>query len=59
LGEKVVLLVEGNETELSFQHLEKYERPKEIYFIPEFVETESGKVNRMGTFKMKKLCGSF
>jgi len=53
LGEKVVLLVEGNETELSFQHLEKYERPKEIYFIPKFVETKSGKVNQQETINSR------
>ncbi|HEY8401690.1 MAG TPA: hypothetical protein VIK89_10530, partial [Cytophagaceae bacterium] len=29
------------------QVLLKYESPKEIYFLPEFPETASGKINRM------------
>jgi len=44
LGEKVVLVIEGDEIEISLDVLEKYERPKEIYFISKFVEIESGKV---------------
>ncbi|MBC8321986.1 MAG: O-succinylbenzoic acid--CoA ligase, partial [Candidatus Marinimicrobia bacterium] len=46
LGEKVVLVVEGDEMDISFLKLDKYEQPKEIYFIPQFVETESGKIKR-------------
>lgn len=53
LGQKVVLLVEGKEMEISLDTLKKYERPKEIYFFPEFVETESGKVNRKDSLKIK------
>ncbi|MBT7972714.1 MAG: AMP-binding protein, partial [Candidatus Marinimicrobia bacterium] len=44
LGEKVVLIIEGDEIALSFDLLEKHERPKEIYFIRNFVETGSGKI---------------
>lgn len=55
LGEKIVLIVEGSEehfpnlTDLLVANLERYERPKEIYYVSEFVETESGKINRLQT----------
>ncbi|MCH7612185.1 MAG: hypothetical protein IIB95_02675 [Candidatus Marinimicrobia bacterium] len=52
LGEKIVLLVEGNETKISFDQLGKYEKPKEINFIHKFVETESGKVCRQETINL-------
>jgi len=52
LGEKVVLVVEGNVIEISFDSLEKFEKPKEIYFISEFLETESGKIRRGETLKI-------
>ncbi len=56
LGEKLVLFVEG-ETDEDRLHLkinalptlEKFERPKEIYSLPVFVETESGKIKRSET----------
>ena len=49
LGEKVVLVVEGDSFEIGkviFDGLDKYERPKEIVFVPNFKETENGKVLR-------------
>lgn len=49
LGEKVVLIVEGEPFEISpetFKSLDKYERPKAIHFIPYFTETENGKIIR-------------
>ncbi|SHF12360.1 O-succinylbenzoic acid--CoA ligase [Flavobacterium fontis] len=49
LGEKVVLIVEGEPFEISpetFKRLDKYERPKAIHFIPHFTETENGKIIR-------------
>ncbi len=55
LGEKLVLVVEGNkQTELrasisSLTTLSKYEMPKAIYFLPKFLETDSGKVMRSKT----------
>jgi acyl-CoA synthetase (AMP-forming)/AMP-acid ligase II len=52
LGEKVVLVVEGNVIEISFDSLEKFEKPKEIYFISEFLETEFGKIRRGETLKI-------
>jgi len=51
-GQKVVLVVEGSEIEFSLDSLEKYEKPKEIYFFPEFSETNSGKIHRKNTFSL-------
>lgn len=48
-GEKVVLVVEGEEflvNETIFDVLDKYEKPKAIYFLPKFLETETGKIKR-------------
>ena len=55
LGEKMILIVEGDVIDISFDSLEKYEKLKEIHFISKFEETESGKVNRIETLKIKKL----
>ena len=49
LGEKLVLFVEGESMlidESIFEVLDKYEKPKEIVFIPEFKRTATGKVIR-------------
>lgn len=49
LGEKIILVVEGEPFEVAdttFEFLDKYEKPKEIYFIEKFVESENGKVLR-------------
>ncbi|SHG29749.1 O-succinylbenzoic acid--CoA ligase [Flavobacterium micromati] len=49
LGEKLVLIIEGDEQELEdtiFKKLDKYERPKEIFYVKKFAETENGKVKR-------------
>lgn len=57
LGEKVILVVESEEFPLSatiFDVLEKYEKPKKVYFIPNFIRTETGKVNRLLTLKNKE-----
>jgi O-succinylbenzoic acid--CoA ligase len=54
LGEKVVLVVEGDSFVIDksvFETLDKYERPKEIVFVPKFKETENGKVLRKESFK--------
>jgi len=54
LGEKVVLVVEGDSFEIDkaiFEGLDKYERPKEIVFVTNFKETENGKVLRKESFK--------
>jgi len=49
LGEKVVLYVEGEVTDIDgsvFNVLDKYEKPKDIVFIPKFKETATGKIMR-------------
>jgi O-succinylbenzoic acid--CoA ligase len=49
LGEKLILYVEGEPLKIDdaiFEVLDKYERPKEIVFIPEFKRTATGKVIR-------------
>lgn len=55
LGEKVILCIESSPFELNKTELQKlltkYEYPKEIYFINEFIRTESGKINRGKTIE--------
>lgn len=49
LGEKVVLYVEGEPMAIEesvFEVLDKYEKPKSIVFIPNFVVTATGKIVR-------------
>ncbi|UUC45088.1 AMP-binding protein [Flavobacterium cerinum] len=52
LGEKLVLVVESEPYTIApevFDRLEKFEKPKEIIFVPHFKETETGKVKRRET----------
>lgn len=54
LGEKVVLIIEGNNKPLiDFTKigLSKYEFPKQVYFLQRFPETDSGKVIRQEVIK--------
>jgi len=59
LGQKVVLLIESDEKSIvdkldkSFELLDRYERPKHIYYVDSFVYTETGKINRKATFANK------
>jgi len=48
LGQKLILVVEGEERSLDFSltDLTKYQVPKEIIFMAEFSRTESGKIKR-------------
>jgi O-succinylbenzoic acid--CoA ligase len=49
LGEKLILFIEGNEYQIEtsvYDDLNKFEKPKEIKFIPHFAETETGKIKR-------------
>ena len=49
LGEKLVLVVEGEVFDIpaeTFDGLDKYEKPKEILFVPKFKETGNGKIIR-------------
>jgi O-succinylbenzoic acid--CoA ligase len=55
LGDKLALVIEGKPYDVSdeiFEVLDNYERPKEILFIPEFVETTSKKVQREKTLNL-------
>ena len=52
LGEKVVLVIESDKHELDvsiYESLDKYEKPKEIIFIPKFLDTVTGKIMRNET----------
>jgi O-succinylbenzoic acid--CoA ligase len=54
LGEKVVLFIESKDKfnlgkEKVLQVISKYEYPKEIFFLENFIRTESGKINRLKT----------
>lgn len=54
LGEKLVLIVEGVTKDYDFStiSLSKYQTPKQIYFIKEFVETETKKIQRKKTLDL-------
>lgn len=62
LGEKLILIIEGNKNEFdldTFQKnisklksLQKYEIPKGIFFVQRFIMTETNKVNRNKTKEM-------
>lgn len=51
LGEKVVLIIEGESTdyEPTSRELHKFERPKEVYFLKKLIYTPTGKINRIKT----------
>ncbi|MDV6168543.1 AMP-binding protein [Flavobacterium sp. DG1-102-2] len=54
LGEKLVLVIEGDRYDIDpeiFAKLGKFEKPKEVLFVPEFTETGSGKLQREETLK--------
>jgi len=49
LGEKLILVIEGEKRDFPidfFNFLDKYEKPKEIVFVPKFKENENGKLLR-------------
>lgn len=49
LGEKLILVIEGEKQDFAsdfFDVLDKFERPKEIVFVPKFKENENGKLLR-------------
>jgi len=58
LGEKLILVIESNKENLDtsvFECLDKYEKPKEIFYIPKFAETSSGKIHRKKTLEALNL----
>ena len=53
LGEKVVLVIASkDEIALDFNVLPKLYRPKETYYLPEFIYTETHKINRKATLSL-------
>ena len=55
LGEKCILVIEGENHQITKKHFSKlfrFEIPKEIFFIPKFIETESGKIQRFKTLEL-------
>ena len=55
LGEKCILVIEGENypiTKKHFSKLSRFEIPKEIFFIPKFIETGSGKIQRFKTLDL-------
>ncbi len=64
LGEKVVLIIERDYNKIAYltiknaistlKTLSKYEIPKEIFFLPQFIETDNGKVQRTKTLALVK-----
>ena len=58
LGEKLILVIEGEKFDIQetiFQSLNAFEKPKEIHFVFQFIETETGKINRNKTLIALKL----
>jgi O-succinylbenzoic acid--CoA ligase len=52
LGDKLVLIIETEENDLktiNFDGLDKFEKPKEVFALPKFIETASGKIHREKT----------
>lgn len=52
LGNRMILVVEGKKRKIQLDKLEKLEVPKEIFFIPQFLFTETGKVDRKKTVNL-------
>jgi len=46
LGEKLVIFIEGKEKPISFENLNRFEKPKQVIFIEQFDRTNSGKIIR-------------
>jgi O-succinylbenzoic acid--CoA ligase len=58
LGQKLVLVIESRvrliDDKLDYEKckLEKYEKPKKVYFLNNFIETTTGKIKRNETLKL-------
>ena len=55
LGEKCILVIEGKNYQITkkyFSKLSRFEIPKEVFFIPKFLETGSGKIRRFKTLDL-------
>lgn len=57
LGERIILVIEGEKTDTSTllnaikSSVDAYETPKKIYWVKDFTETNSSKINRIETLK--------
>ena len=57
LGQKLILVIEGESFDVDksiFGKIDKYEVPKQVYFLPKFINTFSGKIQREETLKLLK-----
>jgi O-succinylbenzoic acid--CoA ligase len=57
-GDKLVLIIEGENRPLEpqlFEVLDKYEKPKQVFFISEFKTTATGKIIRKETLQESKI----
>ena len=55
LGEKVILIIESEPFFIDstlFEDLDKYEKPKEIHFVSQFIESNNGKLLRKETLNL-------
>ncbi len=55
LGSRVILVIEGEQFKINttiFDTLEKFEKPKNVLFVPKFIETETKKVSRIKTLEL-------
>ncbi len=60
LGNRLILIVEGEKDTVDtsvFKVLDKYEIPKEIFYVSKFEETLSGKIHRKKTLELLKIKG--
>ena len=58
LGEKLILVIEGENYDIKLDQLEslsKYEKPKEVYFVSDFIVTETKKIQRKKTIELLNL----
>ncbi len=62
LGQKLVLVIESDDkiSDLEFKIVEnkslsKFQKPKEIFYLPKFTLTENGKINRKSTIALLNL----
>jgi len=57
LGEQLIMVIEGNSNRIdpsAFNNLDAYEKPKHIYCLEQFLETNSGKIQRSKTLALLK-----
>ena len=53
LGQKVILVIEGKKIKnINFTGIDKYQIPKDIFYVSKFEETKSGKIDRNATVKL-------